>query len=299
MTNPTPGRRPAWVDDDLFPFESHFVEIGEHTVHHIDEGAGPVLLMLHGNPTWSFLYRDLIVELRDRFRCVAIDYPGFGLSTAAEGYEFTAAEHADVVAAFIDQLDLDGITPIIQDWGGPIGVSAASRRPERVRALIVGNTWAWPNNSLSARAFAGVLGGPVGREVIERANLFATRLVPAGHRRRTLSEAELGQYTAPFPDADARVPTHVFPKQIIDALPWLAEVEAGLSTLAHLPALLTWGTADLVFPAAIRRQWERRLPHHRTHLLHGAGHYVQDDAGYEMAKAILDWWGEDGPTADG
>lgn len=290
-------RRPDWVDDDLFPFESHFLDLDGHTIHHVDEGTGPVLLMLHGNPTWSFLYRDMIPILSERFRCIALDYPGFGLSTAGDGYGFTAAEHADVVDAFIEELDLDGFTPVMQDWGGPIGIAATARHADRVRAMVLGNTWAWPNDSMQAKAFSGVLGGPVGQVLVERANFFARRLVPIGHRRRTLTPEELRHYTAPFPDAEARIPTHVFPREIVEARPFLVDTEAALSTLAHVPTLIAWGTADPVFPAAVRRRWERELSDHHTHLLHGAGHYIQDDAGYEMAKAVLDWWGQDGPDS--
>ena len=96
MANPQPGTRPTWVDDELYPFRSRFVEIDGHVLHYVDEGEGPTLLLYHGNPTWSFLYRDVVAGLCDRFRCVAFDYPGFGLSSAAAGYGFTVAEHADV-----------------------------------------------------------------------------------------------------------------------------------------------------------------------------------------------------------
>src|SRR3954451_6985259 len=112
--------RPAWVDDGLFPFESRFVSIGGHTVHYVDEGSGPTLLLLHGNPTWSFLYRNVILGLRDRFRCIAVDHPGFGLSTAPDAYTFTPAEHAETLEQLVLQLDLTDVTLMVQDWGGPI-----------------------------------------------------------------------------------------------------------------------------------------------------------------------------------
>src|SRR4051812_12844652 len=114
------AQRPAWLDKGLYPFEDRYADIGDCRVHYIDEGSGPLLLMLHGNPTWSFLYRDLVKGLRDRFRCLAVDYPGFGLSTAPEGYGFTPAEHAAVVERLVLELDLRDVTPVVQDWGGPI-----------------------------------------------------------------------------------------------------------------------------------------------------------------------------------
>ena len=142
--------RPAWVNQELFPFESHFVEVDGARIHYIDEGQGPVFLGLHGNPTWSFLYRHIVNGLKHRFRCIALDYPGFGLSTAPPGYRYTIAEHSRVVEGFVTQLGLEGITPMVQDWGAgspaaswssawtcsptcssPAGSSAGSCRPPR------------------------------------------------------------------------------------------------------------------------------------------------------------------------
>jgi alpha/beta hydrolase fold len=105
--------RPAWVSDKLFPFQSHFLEVDGAQVHYIDEGQGPVFLGLHGNPTWSFLYRHIVSGLKDRFRCIAPDYPGFGLSTAPDGYRYTIAEHARTLEGFIEQLDLRDITMMV------------------------------------------------------------------------------------------------------------------------------------------------------------------------------------------
>ena len=165
--------RPAWVPGDLFPYGSRFVEIGGHLVHYVDEGTGPVLLMLHGNPTWSFLYRNLIARLRSRFRCVALDYPGFGLSRAAPGFDFLPGSHAAVVERFLDAAGIDTFTPVMQDWGGPIGFWVAARAPARVTALVVGNTWAWPvSDDPHFRWFAGLMGGAAGRFAVQRTTLY-------------------------------------------------------------------------------------------------------------------------------
>lgn len=286
-----PGVRPDWVADELFPFESRFVEVeGGHTIHHVDEGEGPLILMHHGNPTWSFLYRDVIKGLRDRFRCVAVDLPGFGLSHAGPGYGFTPAEHADAMTAFVKTLDLTGITVFVQDWGGPTGLAPAVRMPERYDRLIVGNTWAWNLDGMAATIFSNLMGGPLGREVILRFNLFASRILPTGFSRRKPTDEVLDHYTFPFPNREARIPTAVFPRAITRSRPLLEEVEAGLATLSDRPALILWALKDRAFGKAELERWQRELHNHTTVTLPDSGHFLQDDAHDEVVAAITSWW---------
>ncbi|HEU4422617.1 MAG TPA: alpha/beta fold hydrolase [Pilimelia sp.] len=288
--NPVPGQRPAWVDADLFPFASRFVTLGGHTVHYVDEGDGPVLLMLHGNPVWSFVYRQVIAELRHDFRCVALDYPGFGLSTAAPGYSFLPAEHATVVARFIDELALSDITLVVNDWGGPIGLSVAGGQPDRFSRLVIGNTWAWPvTGDPHFEWFARLMGGPLGRLLIARFNLFVNVLVPKGHARRRLPASELNHYRAPFPTPASRRPTSVFPRQITHARDWLAGVERGLDRLTGHPVLLLWGDRDIAFRATERERFVSHFPAATTVPLPGAGHFVASDAPAEVVDAIRAW----------
>jgi haloalkane dehalogenase len=288
--NPSPGQRPTWVDAELFPFASRFVSIDGHTVHYVDEGDGPVLLMLHGNPVWSFVYRRVIAELRRDFRCIALDYPGFGLSTAAPGYGFLPTEHAAVVARFIDELALSDIALLVNDWGGPIGLSVAGSRPERFSRLIIGNTWAWPvTGDTHFERFASLMGGRLGRFLIARFNLFVNVFVPKGHTRRRLPAAELNHYRAPFPTPASRRPTSVLPRQITHARDWLADVERGLARLASHPVLLLWGDRDIAFRATERDRFSSHFPAATTVHLHGAGHFIASDAPDDVLAAIRDW----------
>jgi haloalkane dehalogenase len=289
MTSAAGAARPAWVPDDLFPFESRFAEAAGARVHYVDEGHGRPLLLLHGNPTWSFLYREIVRDLRDRFRCIAPDHPGFGLSAPPAGYGFTAAEHADVLEQLVLGLDLTDIIMMVQDWGGPIGFAVATRHPERFSAFVIGNSWAWPKSDPGTQAFSRFLGGPVGRRLIVRRNLFVERLLPGGVRRRKLTDRVMDAYRGPFPTPASRVPTAVFPRQILAARPFLAEVERGLAALRDRPALLVWPTRDVAFRERERKRWEELFPEHRTVLLEGAGHYIQEDAPEEIVAAIRSW----------
>jgi haloalkane dehalogenase len=291
VDNHSPSIRPEWVDEQLFPFQSRFVELDGHRVHYVDEGSGPILLMLHGNPTWSFVYREVIQSLRNQFRCIALDYPGFGLSVAGPGYRYLPEEHAAVTSAFIEHLDLSGITLVAQDWGGPIGLSAAERSPDRFDGLVVANTWAWPlNGDLHFELFSHLMGGLVGRELIRRVNLFVNVIIPAGHRRRKPSTAEMAHYRAAQSTPQRRHAGAVFPRSLTHSRAFLAGVADNLHAVEQLPALIAWADADFAFRDRERRRWEQRLPHHTTIILRGAGHYLQSDAPDEFAEAIRHWW---------
>ena len=285
----SPARRPSWVPEALYPFEDRYEEVEGAQVHYVDEGDGPPLLLLHGNPTWSFLYREIIAGLRDRFRCIAVDYPGFGLSRARPGYDFTPAEHARVVEKLVLALDLSDVTMMVQDWGGPIGFAVATRHPDRFSGFVIGNTWAWPKADLGTQIFSRLLGGPVGGYLVRKRNVFVEKLLPNGVRRKELSEEVMDAYRGPFPNPESRRPVHVFPREILASRPFLAEIERALPALRGRPALIVWPTRDVAFRGPERRRWEELFPDHRTVLLEGAGHYIQEDAPEEIVAAIREW----------
>src|SRR5690349_21253071 len=285
----TETHRPSWIPEDLYPFESHYADVDGARVHYVDEGAGPPLLMLHGNPTWSFLYRDVIKGVRDRYRCIVPDHPGFGLSKAAPGYGYTPAEHARVLERLVEQLDLRDVTMMVQDWGGPIGFGAATRQPDRFSAFVIANTWAWPKSDPGTQVFSRFLGGPIGRHLILKRNFFVERIIPGGVRRKKLPREVMDAYRGPFPDPDSRIPVAVFPREILGSRPFLGEIEGALPQLADRPALIVWPTRDVAFREPERKRWEEIFPEHRTVLIEGAGHYVQEDGPEEIVAAIRDW----------
>lgn len=282
--------RPAWVDSELYPFEDRSASVDGCDVHYVDEGDGPPLLMLHGNPTWSFTWRAVIQGLSDRFRCIAIDYPGFGLSKAGPGYGFSPQEHARVVEGFVERLDLSDITMLAHDWGGPIGFAAAARASDRYREFVIGNTWAWPmNRNPGAQVFSRFLGGPIGGYLIKRRNFFVERIIPSATKLVGPDERVMDHYRGPFPTPESRVPLHVFPRAIIGETDWLREVERGIQSLVDKPALILFPTRDQAFGTAERERWERTFADHRTVLLEGAGHYIGEDAPDEIVAAVRAW----------
>lgn len=289
MKTMTVAARPTWVDNGLFPFDSRFLDIDGHAVHYVDEGSGPTLLFLHGNPTWSFVYRDVIARLRDEFRCIAVDYPGFGLSSAAPGYRYLPAEHAEEMVAFVDGLALDHVTLVAHDWGGPVGMATVQRRPEAFDRLVLANTSAWPLDDVRVQVLSHVVGGPIGRLLIRQFNLFVNVMIPAGHRLTKPSSEQMSHYRKALDSSARREASAVFPREITASRTFLAEVEAGLADLAALPALIIWGDADIAFGDKELRRWEATFPDHQTVVIEGAGHFVQSDAPDQFASAIRDW----------
>lgn len=287
------GERPAWVDDELFPFESRFVELDGNVVHYVDEGSGPILLMLHGNPVWSFVYRDVIAALRDRFRCIALDFPGFGLSKGAPGYRYLAQDHADLLVSFLDRLDLSHLTLVGHNWGGPCGLYAAQQRPDKFERLILTNTWAWPlNGDLTSEVFSRGMGNPVGRALIKRFDLLGKYFIPSAHKRRKLSEAEMAHYRQATPTPESRHPGAVLPGELVGARMFFTDLADQLGAVDKLATLILWADTDPIFTDKYRKRLEAMFLNHTTTVLHGVGHFGQSDAPAEFSEAIESWWTE-------
>ena len=283
---------PFPVRHDLFPVEHRFIELDGTRIHYVDEGSGDTVLLLHGNPSWSFLYRKMIPALRDEFRCVALDYPGYGMSAAPEGYSYKPADHSRILEQFVDQLRLLDITLMVQDWGGPIGLGLAGRRPELFRRFVIGNTWAWPlNGNRRVAMFSWVMGGPIG-SALTRAFNFVPRFFFRRGLSRDAGPEVVALYLVPWREPARRQAAVIAPRQLIKASGYLAQVEAGLPALADRPALIVWGTEDFAFRDAERRRFEVAFPNHRTVLLSRASHFLQEDAGEEIAAQLKAWYRE-------
>ena len=285
--------RPFEVSEELYPFTSRWQEVDGLPVHYIDEGEGPVLLFLHGNPTWSFLYRDIVKQLRGEARCIALDYPGMGMSGkprhhGRRDYGFTPAEHSRIVEGFVEALDLRDLTLMVQDWGGPIGLGMAERQPDRIARLVIGNTWAWPADERDMKIFSTLLGRGPGRFAVMQFNLFVERLLPMGVERsdERLTPEVMAAYRAPFAKRADRKPTVVFPRAIVKSRPYLAEVAQGLDRIADKPVQIVWGKKDRAFRKRELERWKRIFPDARVKVLDDAGHFIQEDAPEAISEEI-------------
>jgi haloalkane dehalogenase len=268
--------RPFDVDTSEYPFQSHWFDHQGSRTHYIDEGEGPVIVMCHGNPTWSYLYRHIIKALSPRYRCIAYDLPGFGFSDHPANYGYTPQEHAQrVEALLIDHLQLDKFVLVMQDWGGPIGLSIAVNHPDRVAGMILSSTFIGAPNRVG-KIFSALMGSKLGQHLIYKHNLFAARLVPIFLGKST-APATLKAYRDPFPTEESRAGTAIFPVQIVAATPWLEEIKAQLPRLTNKPVEFIFGLKDLATRKADMDNWLGIFPWAGVQKIPDANHYTQED----------------------
>ncbi|TVT62489.1 haloalkane dehalogenase [Amycolatopsis rhizosphaerae] len=274
-------------DGNLYPFESRWFDSSVGRLHYIDEGTGPALLFCHGSPTWSFLYRHLVKGLRDRYRCIAVDYLGFGLSERPRNFGYTIAEHTTVLGELIDHLQLDGFIVMGQDWGGPIGLGAASARADRVGGIVLGNTVFWPIEPWANRAFSVIMSSrPAQRRILDR-NLLVEQFL-LGRSGPTLTAAEADHYRMVQPTRDARRGLAVMPREIRAARPLLDRLAEDVpALLGDKPTLAVWGMRDMVFrPKACLPRIRASFTDLEVVELPQARHFIQEEAPEQIMSAI-------------
>jgi len=285
----------ADLDGDFggtFPFEAHYLEAEDTRIHYVDEGprdAAPIL-MLHGNPTWSYMYREPIKSLSERgHRCVAFDHMGFGRSSKPpEPRRYILSTHIENTIAVLDQLDLNDVTLVCHDWGGPIGLGAALERPQRVSRVVAMNSWAWELPSFLPGFLRQFRSEGLG-EILALAGNAVVESIPGGMASRSSDGVMMDAYRAPHPDYWSRIGTLAFIRDIpltendVSA-PLMGHIHESLSQL-NVPLLLIWGMRDRVFVPAFLDQWQAIFPDSRKIELH-AGHYLVEDCPDRVADAI-------------
>lgn len=272
----------------LYPFAPHHAAVGGLRMHYVDEGRGHPVVMVHGNPTWSFYWRRLVTALRDGCRAIAPDHIGMGLSEkpGRGDYPFTLERRCADFSAFMDGLGLqEPVTLVMHDWGGMIATTWAVENPERVARMVVLNTAAFllPSGSSLPAALALARSRPLGEAAVRGLNAFAGVAARVCARREVMTPEVRRGYLAPYDSWENRLAVFEFVRDI----PLRAEdrsyhavtrVTEQLGRLADIPMLIGWGMRDFVFDAAFLAEWRRHCPHAQVHEFPNAGHYVMEDA---------------------
>ncbi len=274
-----------------FPFESHYATIDGVNLHYVDEGEGPPILMFHGEPTWSYLYRKMIPPLVEAgFRCVAPDLMGFGMSEKPNSEsEYTLRRHVELMAGLVESLKLEGVTIVGQDWGGPIGFRYAIDHQSNVRALVILNTLI---DVKQLPVFFRVMfgGGGFSSFLSRRLDLLRKLTFSVGFKRPMAKEVK-AMYKMPHPNASARGGLAAFPKMVPTSerhrnASYVSEIAQTLKTW-DIPVLVCFSDKDLAFKPDEGRAIAELVPNGRFHLIEGAGHFLQEDAGEEIAALMI------------
>ncbi len=282
----------------LYPFESHDLSLGSLRYHYVDEGPGDKsaapLVFVHGNPTWSFYWRNLVLGLRDQYRCLAVDHIGCGLSDKPQQYPYTLAQHTQNLVEFIERLDLQGVTMLVHDWGGAIGLGAAVKLRERMKRLVIFNTGAFPPPFVPAR-IAACRTPLVGRVALRGLNLFArAALQMATEKPERMTPQVQAGLLAPYDSWANRVAIWRFVRDIPftrvhPTHATLAQLERDLPSLGHLPITLIWGMRDWCFRPECLRRFQQVFPRAQSHELADCGHYVVEDAHERIVPIVRDF----------
>lgn len=276
----------------LYPFESHTLRLDGHRYHYLDEGTGDVLLLVHGNPTWSFYWRNLVLGLRDKYRLVVPDHLGCGLSDKPRNYPYRLEQHIHNLERLVNELDLRRVTLLGHDWGGAIGLGVATAMPERFSRFVMFNTAAFRSSWMPWRI--RLCRAPlIGRVAVQGFNAFARMaLWMAVNKQDRMTSTVRSGLLAPYDNWSHRQAIYRF----IEDIPMspshptyqtLTDLESRLALLKAFPWMFIWGIKDWCFKPQFLERFLDFFPKAEVHRLADAGHYVIEDA-YEEIIPLVD-----------
>ncbi len=282
--------RPDWVSDELFPFESRFFATASgQQMHYVDEGEGEPVVFVHGNPAWSFEFRHLVAGLRAQNRCIAADHIGFGLSSRSDRHEdHHPRAHAEAFEALLLHLDVRDATLFLTDWGGPIGLDFARKHPERVKRLVIANTWCWPvNRDPHFWFFSSVMSSFVGQYLIKKRNFFVNGVMPKAVADKAILTPEvMSHYRNAQPTPEARAANAALPGFIVGASEWLQSIWDDRAVFVGKPSLIFWGAKDIAFRTKELERWKSELSQCEVHVFEDCGHFVAEEAAGQVLPAL-------------
>ncbi|HEA21097.1 hypothetical protein LCGC14_1869490 [marine sediment metagenome] len=276
-----------WLDTSLYPFENKYIQLAADKMHYVDEGKGNVILFIHGTPTWSFLYRDYISSLSKKYRCIAIDHIGFGLSDKPADFDGKPQSHSKNLTEFIEKINLKNITIVVHDFGGPIGLSSAIQNPDRIKQVVMFNTWLWETkNNADAQKINKMINSGIGRLLYLRINLSAKVLLKKGfYDKKKLSKKFHKQYIQPFPNKTSRLSLLNIGKSLVGSSDWYQEQWENLDKLEQKSWLILWGTKDDFITREYLQKWKNRLSNSVV-IEFDCGHFIQEEKTKETIQEI-------------
>lgn len=280
--------KPDWLDTSEYPFESHYLQLPAGNMHYIDEGEGDVMVMIHGTPSWSFLFRNLIKQFRSRYRCIALDHIGFGLSDKPADWSYKPEEHAANFERLVEHLQLKNITLIVHDFGAPIGLAYAIKHPENVKSIVMLNTWMWSLASQQKPTKASKsLIGPLGKFLHKNLNitgrgLFEEAFGDSGKMNQKL----LDQYVKALGNPGEQVRSWSCARELVGTSQWYETLWAQREKIKDIPTLILWGVKDkFILPDALHK-WKRFFHECYVIQFEESGHFLLEENADELGSYI-------------
>jgi haloalkane dehalogenase len=274
-----------------YPFCSHYLELKGGRLHYIDEGSGPVIVMVHGNPTWSYYFRHLISTLRGNYRIIAIDHMGCGLSDKPQDYPYCLAQHIDNLECLLTHLQIDRFSLVVHDWGGAIGMGSAVNHIDKIDKIVVMNTAAFRSNRIPLRIQLCRLPF-IGEILVRMFNGFAWPATFMAVKNK-MKPAVAKAFIAPYNSWKNRVAVYNFVRDIpLDShhksYETLVEIENRLVLIrdSGVPLLIVWGGGDFCFNDHFFKEWTERFPEAETRYFHDGGHYILEDKLLEIVPIL-------------
>lgn len=277
----------AWLDRSEYPFSSRYMELNGHQMHYIDEGNGETLLFVHGTPSWSFDFRKVIVALRKKYRCIAIDHIGFGLSDKPEKYDYSIQQHADTLEQFIGKMGLSNITIVLHDFGGPIGFHYAMKYPDRVKSIVVMNSWLWDfSDDPVFKKYRSIINSPLTPFLYKKLNFSPKYLLPKSFGSKKIPRKILQNYIKPFANSSQRNGTLAFARSLVNDQQWFESLWQKRNVLSHIPILFIWGMMDKFVRPVFLEKFTKGFPNSSFKILEDCGHFPQEENPDEVIEAI-------------
>jgi pimeloyl-ACP methyl ester carboxylesterase len=282
---------------DSYPFAPNYRHVNGFNMHFVDEGKGDPIVLLHGDPTWGYLWRNVIPALSERARCIVPDHMGTGKSEVPrQPYPYRLVHHIANLEALLIGLNLRQITLVVHDWGGPVGLGFAIRQPDCIKRLVITNTWAsarWPGAPFP-RLIEMIRSSGGEKFVLEKNGYLDRALTGTTHHAERLTDLVMDAYRAPFSTRESRVAMLCWSRDIpvTEADPSYLEmqrIENSLSLFAKTPTLIVWGMLDPVLPPSVLRWWQKVYPQATTHEIEDASHFLQEDAPQQICGYINDF----------
>lgn len=277
----------SWLDTNEYPFQPHYYSVNGHNLHYIDEGHGEVILFVHGTPSWSFDFRNIIQSLRNHYRCIAIDHIGFGLSDKPYHYDYTSQNHSRTLEQFIHEKNLTDITLIVHDFGGPIGLSCALRQSDRIKNIVVLNSWLWSSkNEPDFIKFSAILKNPLLPFLYRYLNFSPRFLLPASFGIHKPSKKVVKHYAKPFENSKQREGTVAFARSLSNDQDWFEELWNKKETISHKPILFIWGMKDSFIKPHYLEKFRSGFPNSTYVQLQHAGHFPHEEEPGIVSESI-------------